>query len=198
MVSCGEKVTIYALVDPRDQRCRYVGKTKHAVVKRLRGHLSDARRRGGRIRRFRWINDLVALGMQPTAIVLEQVHANDWQAGEQMWVAEMRARFPDLLNATAGGDGIHEHQHTAETRARMSVSAKARYAKRPPKLPKIRRSTKGRVVSPEWRAKISASKMGQPRSEASRLKQAETRRGKKHSEDTKQKIRAAALKRYAR
>lgn len=149
-------ITIYALVDPRDHRCRYVGKTKHTPEQRLKGHLADARRRGGCIARFRWINQVLAAGNTPRAITLAVVHPEDWQAAEQMWVSEMKARFPDLLNATAGGDGIHEHRHTPETRERQATAARQRY-RDPAERTRSGAAVRKAYENPETRARLGVA-----------------------------------------
>lgn len=146
-------VTIYALLDPRDMRCRYVGKTKHDVQKRLRGHINDAKRRAGEIPRFRWINALEKSGVLPLAVVLEKVSADDWQAAEQMWVCEMRHRFPDLLNATDGGDGIHGHIHSEQTKRRQSEAARARYQD-PEESRRTAQAVRAAFDRPEVKAKL--------------------------------------------
>lgn len=119
------QVNIYALIDPRDGRCRYVGKTKNDLEKRLRGHINDAKRRPGEIARFRWINALAKSGVVPLIKTLEVVSPDDWQAAEQMWIHEMRARFPGLLNGTDGGDGIHGYQHSMAARRKIAEAHKA-------------------------------------------------------------------------
>ena len=149
-------VTVYGLIDPRDRRCRYVGKTKHAIADRLRGHLSDARRRGSTLPRFRWINQLSNLGLKPEIVALEIVHENDWQTAEQMWVHEMRARFSGLLNATDGGDGIHGLVHSAATKRMQSVAAIARY-QRPGERQKSGAAVKEALARPEVREKLRAN-----------------------------------------
>jgi len=120
-------VSIYVLIDPRDGHARYVGKTKLDIQKRLLGHLSDARRDRKNIARFIWIKRLVALSLLPEIDLLEIVDDCNWQEAEQFWIAFLRGSGCDLLNATAGGDGIHNHKHTEETRRKQSEAAKRRY-----------------------------------------------------------------------
>lgn len=164
-------VTIYGLIDPRSGRCRYVGKTKGDESKRLRAHICDAMRRGGEIPRFRWINQLLALGLTPQSVTLERVHEEDWRAAERMWIAEMRHRFHDLLNATDGGDGVHGYVHKKETRATQSAKAIARYQRlgerektgdsvrnalaKPDSHERLKLTAKVRSSDPKLRSKLS-------------------------------------------
>lgn len=146
-------VTIYALVDPLTQFCRYVGKTKGPLATRVRGHLSDAKRHPS-VPRFRWINALRKAGAAPVAVELEQVPAEEWQDAEQFWIQNMRAMGSPLLNVTAGGDGIHGHKHSIETRARMSESA-ARTNLNPEIVAARGEGVRKALASPEARARLS-------------------------------------------
>lgn len=110
---------IYALIDPGTRLCRYVGKTKGTASGRLKAHISDARRNNV-VPRFRWISRLGREGMKPEVIELETVRDGQWQEAEQFWISYMRAIGCPLLNATAGGDGLHGFAHSAETRQKMS------------------------------------------------------------------------------
>lgn len=118
--------SIYGLVDPSSGHCRYVGKTKHSLQSRLRAHINDAVRRGGEVPRFRWINKLLGSGVEPAIIELES-SVDDWEEAESFWIAYMRSLGCDLLNATAGGHGLHGFRHRAETRAKQSAAALRRY-----------------------------------------------------------------------
>ncbi len=116
-------VSIYALIDPQNRACRYVGKTKNRIEQRLKAHISDARRHPN-IARFRWVNKLKREGRSPEIMLLEEVDAAVWQESEQFWIAYFRALGADLLNATDGGDGIHGHVHSEETKRKMGESAR--------------------------------------------------------------------------
>lgn len=201
-------VQIYALVDPNTGVCRYVGKTKHSIEKRLKGHLSDAYRFNGKnIPRFSWINKLLSFGQKPKAILLEIVHDDDWQAAEQMWVHEMRGRFQGLLNATNGGDGIHGHQHSNETRLRQSESARRRYEK-PGEKEKtslsvrasfstqegkdaLSSAAKKRWANPEYREALSSKLADRSRTPQSRARTSAIHKGKVVSAEQKAKISSA-------
>jgi hypothetical protein len=91
---------------------------------------------------------------------------------------------------------------SAVTRAKMSAAKRGRKLS-PEHVAKIASANRGKKYpnrSPEWRAKISASKLGKsatwnkkPKTEAHRAKIAAANIGKRHSEETKAKMSAAAL-----
>lgn len=72
-------VSIYVLVDPTTKEARYVGKTKHDIQHRLKGHLNDAvRRKFENVPRFRWIRKLLSAGISPIALAVEVTSADEW------------------------------------------------------------------------------------------------------------------------
>lgn len=99
------KVTIYALIDPRDSRVRYVGKTVQPLAKRVKQHIGQA----GKHRRQRcgnWILHLLGLGLEPTSIVLMELNESQgWEYWERFWIDWFRGLCPDLTNLAEGGEG---------------------------------------------------------------------------------------------
>jgi hypothetical protein len=166
---------IYALLDPRDEAVRYVGKTKRALPVRLSAHLNDCRK--ARHRRARWLRELVAEGLKPRMILLEEVAASAWEEAERRWIAHFKDEGADLTNSNNGGGGISGH--TAESIAKMKEALKGR----PPS-----RGMLGKKASPETiekrRAKLLANhpmrgktysaakraRMGRPKGSRSRSK----------------------------
>lgn len=202
-------VSIYALIDPRDQRCRYVGKTKLSVEVRLCGHLSDARRRGCRIPRFRWINELLRLGLRPTVKTLEVVDAADWKTAEKMWINEFRHRFHDLLNVTDGGDGADGYKHTEASKAALREKALKRYAltsdfdrarasasikaalSRPEVKERLSASLKETFARPEIRQRLSVAQLISCARQEVRQKRSAALKGRVFSEEHKAAISVA-------
>lgn len=68
-----------------------------------------------------------------------------WVEREQFWILTLRTLYPGGANITSGGQGTPGNVHTRETRARMSAAKK------------------GRNLSPEHCAKISAVHRGRKR-----------------------------------
>lgn len=119
---------IYGLVDPRDGRTRYVGKTVCRLQRRLNGHLQWAREHP-RACHSPWIMELAALGLKPQIVLLEEVAVGTfWATREMFWIAEYRRLHPDLLNISDGGDGPLGMEHTPELRERFRQMTNARYA----------------------------------------------------------------------
>src|SRR4029077_9963692 len=108
---------IYALVDPRDNCARYVGKTVD-LTRRVKNHLADKSAN----RKAHWLRSLVAAGHAPSVIVLER-GTGAWDVSERHWIAWYRADGCDLTNLTPGGDGVSEM--APETRERIAATRRA-------------------------------------------------------------------------
>jgi len=102
-----------------------------------------------------------------------------------------------LNNKTNGGEGSSGFKHHVETKIKMSESAK----KRPPRsvetCDKIATANRNRPpVTEETRAKMSlAGKNRKPRSAETRAKMSAALKGKVRSEEARDNIKAAAIKR---
>lgn len=85
-----------------------------------------------------------------------------------------------------------------ETRAKLSAARKGKTASAETRA-KMSAAQKGRVLSAEQRARMSAAQKGRKFTDEHRekLRTCNKRRGFQHSEETKQKMREAALRRYA-
>jgi hypothetical protein len=89
---------IYALIDKRDGRVRYVGKTDRPVNDRLAFHLRNPTNRA----MAEWFRSLAAEGRKPAIRVLERVSRAEWEDAERGWIQWFRDRG-DLLNVDPGG-----------------------------------------------------------------------------------------------
>lgn len=168
-------ITIYALRDPRTWEVRYIGKTAYSVGERLCKHINLALR-GHRDHKYNWLRQLLAAGLEPVLGILEELPPEgDWEEAEAWWIAEGRKRGWPLTNQTDGGGGVRP---TEEVRAKMRAAW-------------VERRKQG--VSPETRARMSASKKGKKHSVAWVETQRQTLLGRSLSVATKAKIRAAQL-----
>jgi len=86
-------VSIYVLVDPRDQIVRYVGKTRRSLRDRLNGHLADKDSR-----RSPWIAELRAIGLRPIIAEIESVPDERSTEAERTWISHYRP-LGHILNA---------------------------------------------------------------------------------------------------
>lgn len=115
-----DKYFIYGLVDPRDGRIRYVGKTRN-LQGRIRKHLRGIET--GKARSC-WIEELRILGMKPSVTVLQKTSKDGWKEAERFQIAFFRSRGLADLNATRGGDGVDVLVHTEGAKQKMSCSHK--------------------------------------------------------------------------
>lgn len=164
-------VRIYGLFDPQSMECRYIGKTNGGLSTRLRAHISDVKRGRTYIPRHRWIADLLLSGREPIIQQIDSVSPDRWEAAEQFWIAHYRNQGCKLLNATAGGDGLHSYKHSELTRRKQSAAAVRRYASVEERR-KTGNSVRLAFRNPETRMKLC----GRQLSEETRRKMSEARR----------------------
>ncbi len=146
---------IYGLYDPdKPEEIRYVGKTEKGLSSRLGEHIRDATRygRAPHVPRNRWIKKIFAQGRLPILRQLDTglgIHPYDWIVSEQCWIAYYRFMGHGLLNVTAGGEGSIGQKHSAEVRAKMSLTRTGK--KRPPGTGE--RISAGQKASTRWTSK---------------------------------------------
>lgn len=139
----GERLaTIYALCDSRISdpilRVRYIGQTFRELDVRLGCHWRSARF-GNTEHRAAWMRSMERAGAAVLIVpIKEHVAATDADLQEIEQIARFRALGCDLTNRTDGGYGHKGKFCTAETRKKMSESARRR------------------IFTPEWRAKMIA------------------------------------------
>ena len=190
-------MSIYALADPVSSEIRYVGKTRRDPRTRLQDHIRESRKPYRRQRRlWSWVRSLAEA---PTLVILERQPPGGLDAAECAWIAHLTAMGCRLCNMTTGGEGQSlGYQPSEETLAKLRSYRHSDEAKR-----KLSAAAKGRVKSPETRAKIAAAATGRPGTFKGRKHTAESlakmsvaQKGHPVSEETKAKISAA--KRIAR
>lgn len=89
------KGTIYALIDPRDGKIRYIGKTTQIPVDRLAGHLAKPTNPAMRV----WINGLGMQGLTPQMETVTTVPAADLAAEEDRQIRRHANQGHRLFNA---------------------------------------------------------------------------------------------------
>ena len=186
---------IYALIDPRTGRPRYVGKS-NAPAQRRRAHIRNARE-GERGHRAAWLRELLRRGLRPGLLVLERCAGDTWADRERHWIATLSV---ELTNHTAGGetcDWTPAMRANASERMRgwvPSESTRQRLAEaqrqRDPSTRAVAhlRPYAGRPPSEAARAKMRAAKLGRP----------SWNKGRQWPEHVRANMRAAALRRGAR
>ena len=112
------EIRIYGLVDPRDNKIRYVGKTKRQLNKRLYEHIFN--KRTIRTYKSNWITALKKENLNPLIIELEICDENNWIEREQYWINKL----DNLTNLTRGGE---DGTFTDEVIKHLSEQAKKRW-----------------------------------------------------------------------
>lgn len=97
-----ETTNIYVLIDPRDNKVRYVGKANN-VSQRYRAHLNRAR--AHQTHKKNWLIQLKKEGLKPIIEVIDEVPIDEWQYWEIYWISQMKQWGFNLVNYTNGGDG---------------------------------------------------------------------------------------------
>jgi hypothetical protein len=118
------EVLIYALLDPRNLRIRYIGKTTQPLKRRLLGHVGSARQLMNGYPVVIWIRQLLTLDMKPTIHLLEVTDLENWASRERYWIAYGYKRKWKLLNATNGGDSANGVIQSPETIAKFSTRSR--------------------------------------------------------------------------
>jgi hypothetical protein len=112
---------IYALIDPRTDYVRYVGKANKPLT-RLRLHLLPAELEKN-THKAHWLKELLYSGFNPIQIILEEVNRQEWAIAEKRWITYYRSipDYPRLTNSTDGGEGTDGYTHSKETRQKLST-----------------------------------------------------------------------------
>ena len=101
----------------------------------------------------------------------------------------------DLANVTEGGGGTSGYKPTKETTE--LIASKLRGRKRSQAIcEKISQSRRGRVLTDEWRKKISKAHQGKKRSPEAVEKAASAKRGKPHSEQHSRRLSESQKKKF--
>lgn len=172
-------ITIYALLDPRDNQIRYIGKTKD-LDKRIVEHLKLKEK----TYKNNWLKSIIALGLKPKTKILEIVDDDVWQEREKYFIKYHKDLGCRLTNMTEGGEGVEQ---TDIIRQKISIANKGRK----PSLKAIEKSREahlGKKLSEAHKLKISKKLKGIKRSKKFCEKQKQNMLGKKWSKKSKVKL----------
>lgn len=95
---------IYALIDPRDEAVRYIGKASDVRV-RYQQHCCRSTLQRARTHKERWLAALDDAGHKPVVAVLAEVSEEDWSDLERAYIATARQIGYPLTNGDEGGLG---------------------------------------------------------------------------------------------
>jgi len=164
----------------------YIGKTVKTIEQRFKEHISVSHRQTATRS-----NTLLSKAIRKygtDAFTITEVESNfnsedDLNEAEIRYISDLSPQY----NMTEGGEGISGHEHSSETRKKMSESHKGKPKSEKHKR-KISESKKGRKLSEDHIRKMSESRKGKPKSEEHKRKMSEAFKGRKRSEETKRKI----------
>lgn len=177
------KTIIYTLSDGIN--IRYVGKTIREKI-RYNQHIRESRL--CRTHKEKWINSILSKNGKIVMEILEECDTNDANELEIFWIQVLKSWGFNLVNQTNGGDGsgtsLVGRKLSQETKLKMSETAKKRKIS-------IGGWNKGLKMSEEFSKKISIKSTGRKHTEETKNKiriKLKERVPKKHSEITKNKI----------
>jgi hypothetical protein len=98
------KVYIYCLIDPIDNKIKYVGKSvnpKNRYRYHVNPHNTDTNKH-----KKNWINKLKTLGYKPEMFIIDEIECrdNEWVIIEQYWIGQIKSWGFNLYNYSIGGD----------------------------------------------------------------------------------------------
>lgn len=114
----GNATAIYALCEYPSMAPRYVGKTIKYLHERHKVHIRSAKA-GKRLPVHYWLRKQLANGRR-LAISLIEYAGQDWAERERFWIAEYRRQGHQLLNLTAGGEGLAGYAMPQEHRQKIA------------------------------------------------------------------------------
>lgn len=146
-------------------------------------HLAFARR-GSKTYCHKWLRGLLADGVRPDVVVLEEIQG-EWVEAEQFWILYLRFLGARLTNLTAGGEGLTGRRMSGEEIEKMRARHKGTSRSE---------ETKARMRAawtPERRQRQGDRLKGKSLSEAARANMSVAARGKKLTDSHKKAIGAA-------
>jgi group I intron endonuclease len=117
------KYTIYKLIDPTDNRIRYIGLTFNDLKTRLKSHISEP----GSSHKINWIKKIKKIGLKPIIESVEEDISTYETACEREihFIDYFKSLGCDLTNMASGGN--KNRKMSDETRKKMSEGQKERY-----------------------------------------------------------------------
>jgi hypothetical protein len=122
-----KKCKIYILIDPRDLKIRYVGKTIQPIKKRIYQHMSNHHLNCVKTHKNCWLKSLKKDNYyEPEYLIIDEVNQDEWQEKEIYYINLFKSIGCDLVNGTDGGEGAlgtttnKGYRHTEEAKQRIS------------------------------------------------------------------------------
>ena len=158
-----KNIFIYGLVDPRNNKVKYIGWTIN-TKNRYKKHLSPYRLKKNS-HKNNWIKQLLSLGLSPVMKIIEMVSDDEKFDREKYWISFYGRE--NLTNSTDGGDGALGHRHSKKSKEKMSIVHTGHRHSQETKN-KIAKANKGKIVSDSTREKLRKANKGMILSEESK------------------------------
>ncbi len=110
-----ETTFIYALIDPRDNKVRYIGKANKPKY-RLQAHLTDKTK----THKCSWIKSLLKEDLKPELLIIDEVSFKEWQFWEQHYISLYKSWGFNLTNGNSGGYGQVKCSETTRVKLRLA------------------------------------------------------------------------------
>lgn len=119
------KTYIYTLTDPRNNQCRYIGKTlEYRIAKRKLAHSNLKVNKRLNTHLGKWLVELLSLGYFPIFEIIDEIEGNDWQWLEIYWISQFKIWGFKLVNLTNGGEGCNGFKMSEDGKRKISASHK--------------------------------------------------------------------------
>ena len=164
-----QQYVIYAIIDPRTDKIRYIGQTRCIKRRRNRHQGGNAHGKIGS-----WERDLVQAGYAPIFKIVEDGLTTDTvDDAERKWIAKNLEEGADLLNVLAGTTGYIGGNYPQEIRDKISATMKELWQDPEFHDEQVRKMTEA-LADPEIRAKMSAAATGRVLDEETRARISDT------------------------
>lgn len=139
------KTFIYALIDPRNQQIKYIGKANNPKL-RFNGHLRECLKT--ETLKNNWIKSLLNKGLKPIVEIIDEVLESEWQFWERHYISLYKSWGFKLKNdpKCPGGDcgpTMKGKDNPAFGKPRLDQRGELNPSKRPEVRKKISDSKKG-------------------------------------------------------
>ena len=104
---------IYKLIDPRNNKIRYVGKTIN-IKRRYKQHLYEK----DKSHKSLWVQSLRNQKLKPIIEILENCNYDNWKEREIYWIKQ----FDNLTNLQEGGGSDYVKTTPDETKLKLSLA----------------------------------------------------------------------------
>ncbi len=166
-----KRLLVYALIDPRTERVRYIGKSMRGLHRPKAHTAASVVKQSANTHRGRWIAQLLAIDLAPVVRVLQACSTPEALSDAEIaWIAHGRREGWPLTNITDGGDGTSGWKMPTATREKIRTKLKGH--------PALVAANKGKKHSAETIAKRAASNTGKIRTPEQIERHAAAIRGK--------------------